>query len=55
MKTLPTRRHSILRIIGRQDPFTGRIGERPIDWPCRIGYALIVIILFFTLAWGFFR
>ncbi len=41
--------------IGRQDPVTGRIDDRPVSWPCRIVYLLMLLAVFLTLLRGWFR
>jgi len=38
----------------RQDPFTGRIGDRPLPWGSRIAYTLLDLLIF-GLPVGFFR
>ncbi len=34
---------------GPQNP---RVGDRPLDWPCRIAYIVAVTIFFALLAYG---
>ena len=38
-----------------QDPDTGRVGERPLSWPCRIAYALALLIAAYILTLGVLR